>query len=207
MRGWTKQEQGYALNRVGFARLSTIAKQLGRAERTVREKIGNTQQLIIKQEGVGIAGVAGALGVNQQTVRNWIARGQITATRRIVEKQWVYTISYDDVTAFLRDKGYALSPIIKPQTYIWRDIVSEIRAELEARLISGRAISEALMMCNRKAFGYMRSHLGFPEPHLRLGSRAGGNWYAREDIAAWLREHPRYITQAAVEVLGLTEEI
>jgi IS30 family transposase len=206
MSAWTRQEQGYALNRVGFARLSTIAKQLGRAERTVRKKIGNTQQLIIKQEGVGIAEVAVALGVNHQTVRNWIARGQITATRRIVEKQWVYTISYDDVTAFLRDKGYALSPIIKPQTYIWRDIVSEIRAELEARLISGRACSEALM-CNRKAFGYMRSHLGFPEPHLRLGSRAGGDWYAREDIADWLREHPRYITQAAVEELGLTEEI
>jgi hypothetical protein len=164
--------------------------------------LGNVQQLIIKQDGSGIAGISEVLGVDVQTVRNWIARGLLPATRRIVEKQWVHTISYDDVTAFLRDKGYALSPIIQPQTHIWRDIVSEIRVELEELLIHGREIAEALM-CHKKAFGYMRSNHGFPAPHLRLGSRAGGDWYTREAVAAWLRAHPRYITPRARSVFCL----
>jgi hypothetical protein len=117
----------------------------------------------------------------------------------------VYVLSYDDVTDFLRDHGYALSPVIRPTHPIWRDIVSEIRAELKTMLISARDMVDALHLV-KPNLALMRRKHGFPSPYFCLGSRAGGNWYKREDIAVWLRSHPRYITQAAVEEFRLTED-
>jgi hypothetical protein len=200
----TRQELEYALDRIGHARISTIAKNLGRPAGCVRRSLGNVQKLVIRDEGLGIAELVREFGVNDKTVMNWIRRGALKAITKIVEKQRIHVFSNDDVTTFLRDYGYALSPIIKPQSHIWRDIVSEIRAELESWLIAGAGVQSALLY-PKMNFGYMRRNLGFPEPHFRLGNRAGGDWYRREDIAAWLRANPRYITHAAAEEFDIPE--
>lgn len=200
----TGRERAYALDRIGQVRISTIAKNLGRSEGCVRRSLGNIRHLVMRDEGLGIAELVREFGINDKTVMNWIRRGYLNATTKIVERQRVYVFSNDDVTVFLRDYGYALSPIIKPQSHIWRDIVAEIRAELESWLISGSGVQAALLY-PKMNLGYMRRSLGFPEPHFRLGNRAGGDWYRREDIAAWLRAHPHYITHAAAEEFDIPE--
>jgi hypothetical protein len=154
---------------------------------------------------MGVSDFVKEFGVNDKSVVNWIERGHLKASTRVVEKQRVYVFSYDDVTDFLRDYGYALSPVIRPTHPIWRDIVSEIRAELKTMLISARDMVDALHLV-KPNLALMRRKHGFPSPYFCLGSRAGGNWYKREDVAVWLRSHPRYITQAAVEEFRLTED-
>lgn len=57
----------------------------------------------------------------------------------------------------------------------------EIRSELETVLI----VKPCLALMRRKC--------GSGKPHFRIGSRAGGDWDKREDVAVRLREHPDYM--------------
>lgn len=197
---WTEQEIGQAFYLLGRKPVSEIAQQLGRSERSLRRILGNTQQQVMRTEGMSMRDVSEELGVHVDTVRDWIGRGLLRARRLRVETRKVYSISFDAMTDLLRDCGYALTSTIRPVSPIWQDIVQEIRADLEQQHIAGAQV-ESVLLISRKSFATYRRLYAFPEPSFRFGAHSGGDWYLRQDIVAWLHDHPRYWTAAAREEL------
>jgi hypothetical protein len=112
-----------------------------------------------------------------------------------------YSISYDAVTTFLEEHGYALSNTINPSDFIWKDIVGEIRQQLEQEHISSSGLASLLgypkLDATRRKGGLI--------PSFRFGNRGGGDWFRRSDVAEWLKRNAGYMTQEARREFGMLE--
>jgi predicted DNA-binding transcriptional regulator len=182
-----------AMALLGNMKVSTIAKKLGRSEGSVRRAIGDVWYQVKRSEGLSLADVARAFNVDKMTVYKWIDRGVLQAQIVRVETWKGYSISYDAVTSFLEEHGYALSNTVRPSDFIWKDIVGEIRQQLEKEYISSSGLASLL--------GYPKldatRRKGFPVPSFRFGNRGGGDWFRRSDVAEWLNQNPGYMNQEA----------
>lgn len=146
---------------------------------------------------MSLADVARAFTVDTDTIYKWIKRGVLQAQIVRVETWKGYSISYDAVSVFLKEHGYALSSTIRPSDCIWSDIVDEIRQQLEKEHISSGELASLLGYQKLEATRRM-----LPPPSFRFGARGGGDWFRRSDVAEWLHQNPGYLTQEARREFG-----
>lgn len=196
---WTDAQNNYLLFNIGYQSLTTIARKLGRTPLAVHmqaKRLGIAPGTYAKRrEGMSARDVQEALGVARATVSRWIDCGWLKATRAPAINRRLYTISHDDLTAFLYERG-ALFPL-KPNT-AWQPIVAEARADVEKRLISIFDVADMICVSRRTFRGYHGSFADFPRPALSW-SRIGGIWCERAAVREWLTRHPQYQTKAAQE--------
>lgn len=203
---WTPQEDSRLLFYVGLESVPELSMRLGRSVRSVlvryrRAHGGVVSRACTRAGGMSVTECARALGIHRQRVQSWIGRGWLKSRKRIVIERMVFTITDDDLEAFIRAKGGLLSGL-RP-TAEWFDIVEEAQRDLHARYVSRVELS-ALFCLSGHMFtpGLPLDRDGFPLPALFLQS--GQRWYERAAVKAWLETaHPRYRTARALRAFGL----
>lgn len=203
---WTPQDDSRLLFYVGLEPPVAIAARLVRTERAVltryyREYGGTLMKATARVDGMSVTECADALGVHRQRVQKWISRGWLKASKRKIQKRFIFAINADNLDTFIRDRGGLLGDL--HPVPIWRDVVESARRDLRARLICRAELAPifglTIQMFNS---GKGPGKAGFPAPAFTLSG--GECWYERGAVREWLRMAPeRYRTARVLRAFGL----
>jgi len=199
-RHWTEHEHNYVLYQLGYKTLPQIAKALNRTPAAVRYYVEQhrlrPRDCAKRRDGMCAADVSAALGVSKWIVHTWMQRGWLKASKAKTTRQWYYTLSHDDVRAFLFERGGLLR--LEPSCD-WRDIYEAARAALLGRYVNRGEIMRVLFRSSTM-LNYWRDYKGFPAPAHAMNARYGGFYYDRAAVREWLERHPEYRTKRAREI-------
>ena len=188
---------------LGTFSVPVVATRLGRSVDAIIRRLDDTDKGLkrraIESYGMSIPEVARAMGVNESTADRWVRSGKLQSHKAKLIRGVIRAVDSDDLIVWL-ESGYALAPLLQP-TGDWIDAVSDARAKLSARYISGREITKLLQVGNNFLASYSPGRGRFIKPAMYLGTWGGGNYYDRTLVREWLNERPQYWTKQARESL------
>lgn len=120
-------------------------------------------------DGMSIADVANELGIGQQAIGDHIRAGRLHATRQVVIRKVIYSISPIDVREFVAQYGGYVP--MRPDTD-WAPIVEASQQAFRTRYISRMALARAMHVCTDVLARLNRA--GSLPPALRLSNVYGG---------------------------------
>lgn len=191
---YTPREDFILTTQAGLRTLDDLAAELGRTPVALylrlRKLTGESLTTVAaRSAGMSVDDVVRGLGVNRSTVREWIARGRLKATRAKANRRRVWTIDVEDFLMFLDTWAGVLTNLYPSPE--WAATVRDLRAEAEAKYITTAEIAR-VSGYTRTAVSTLTRKPGFPPCVVDPGETNGGKRYDRAAVLEWLKNYEPY---------------